>query len=397
MRRVVGEAIVLAGGYGTRLAHLVPDVCKPMAPVAGRPFLRYVLDRLAAQGVRRVVIADGYKREQIEGYFGVAYRGMEVVYSSEDSPLLTGGAAKQALLSCNDDWVLVTNGDTYVEVDLAAMYAAANAAPPGVRAVMAVRRMEDTSRYGTVEVDGGMLVRAFREKEGCASGLVNAGCYLLRRDALADMPPTFSLERDWLELLANTGLLVAVEVDGAFIDIGVPADYSRAQVMMAPFVHGWKLAIFDRDGTLNVDTGHTHRLEELELVPEGVEELQRFSEDSAYKIVVVTNQAGIARGLYSEIQMRAFNEALARRLERAGCRVDAFYYCPHHPDFSGPCGCRKPAPGMLLAAMRDFDVKPEDCVMHGDSDADRLAAEAAGVRFVRIGLHAQESGGRGEK
>lgn len=379
----VEEAIVLAGGFGTRLAHLVPDTCKPMAPVAGRPFLRYVFDRLAAEGVRRVVVADGYRRGQIESFFGACYRGMEVTYSPEDEPLLTGGAIKQALGICRSEWVLVVNGDTYSEADPTEMLAAA-AVPADALAVMAVRRVGDASRYGSVELDGRGAVVAFREKETGAAGLINVGCYLLRRDALGDMPEKFSFEHDWLEPRAGTGSLLASEADGTFIDIGVPEDYRRAQKLLAPLARGWRLAMFDRDGTLNVDKAHTYRVEDLELVPEGVEALRRCSADAGCKITVVTNQSGIARGLYGVDEMRAFNDALIDRLREEGCRVDAVYFCPHHPDFTGPCACRKPEPGMLLAAMRDFDAEPEDCVMYGDAESDRLAAEAAGVRFVRI-------------
>ncbi|WP_165173758.1 NTP transferase domain-containing protein, partial [Adlercreutzia sp. ZJ242] len=124
------EAVVLAGGFGTRLAHVVPGVCKPMAPVAGEPFLRRVLDQLDAAGFARVVIADGYRREQIENYFMGTYRGLEVDYSPEDAPLLTGGALKGALALCARPEVFVLNGDTYLDADFAAMERAL-AADPG--------------------------------------------------------------------------------------------------------------------------------------------------------------------------------------------------------------------------------------------------------------------------
>ena len=119
------EAIILAGGFGTRLAHVVPDVCKPMAPVAGGPFLRYVLDQLDAAGFGHVVIADGYRREQIEQYFMGTYRGLQIDYSPEDEPLLTGGAVKRALALCESPYVFVLNGDTWFDVDFAAMEGAA--------------------------------------------------------------------------------------------------------------------------------------------------------------------------------------------------------------------------------------------------------------------------------
>lgn len=379
------EAIVLAGGFGTRLAHVVPDVCKPMAPVAGRPFLRFIMDQLAAAGFDRAVVADGYRREQIEGFFGSAYRGMAVEYSPENTPLLTGGAVKRALGRCRSGWVFVLNGDTWLDVDFAAMEAAACVAPENASAVVAVKRMRDFERYGTVDVDDAGALTAFHEKRPCEEGLINAGVYLLRRGALDGMPDKFSLESDYFERVVGEGALRAVECAGGFIDIGVPEDYELAQTMLAPLARPWKLAMFDRDGTINEDTGHLHEPEKLELIHETVETMARYAADPECKVVVVTNQAGIAKGLYAEEDMRALHRFMEQELEKYGARVDAWYFCPHHPDFTGECSCRKPAPGMLVAAMRDFDTRPENCVMYGDKPSDEAAAEAAGVEFIFAG------------
>lgn len=376
------EAIVLAGGFGTRLAHVVPDVCKPMAPVAGRPFLRFIMDQLAAAGFDRVVIADGYRREQIEDFFGPAYRGMAIEYSPEETPLLTGGAVKRALDRCESDWVFVLNGDTWLDADFESMEAAAANVSDSVSAVIAVKRMCDFERYGTVDVDADGVLAAFHEKRPCEEGLINAGVYLLRRDALDDMPEKFSLESDYFERTVGDGALRAVECSGGFIDIGVPEDYELAQTMLAPLAKSWKLAMFDRDGTVNVDTGHLHEPEKLELIPSTVDTMRGYSDDPDFKVVVVTNQAGIAKGLYTEADMRRLHRYMEDELEKLGAHVDAWYFCPHHPDYTGPCECRKPAPGMLLAAMRDFEANPSRCVMCGDKPSDEAAAQAAGVEFV---------------
>ena len=375
------EAVVLAGGFGTRLAHVVPDVCKPMAPVAGRPFLRFIMDQLAGAGFDRVVVADGYRREQIEGFFGSAYRGMAIEYSPEETPLLTGGAVKRALGRCRADWVFVLNGDTWLDVDFAAMETAAADAPEDSSAVIAVKRMHDFERYGTVDVDAGGALTAFHEKRPCEEGLINAGVYLLRGDALDGMSEKFSLESDYFERVVGDGALRAVECAGGFIDIGVPEDYELAQTMLASLAKSWKLAMFDRDGTINVDTGHLHEPEKLELIPSTVDTMRAYSVDPDFKVVVVTNQAGIAKGLYTEADMRYLHRYMEGELEKLGVRVDAWYFCPHHPDYTGPCECRKPAPGMLLAAIRDFDSDPSRCVMYGDKPSDEAAAQAAGVVF----------------
>ena len=265
------------------------------------------------------------------------------------------------------------------------METAAEGAPEGVKAAVAVKRMRSFERYGTVDVDAEGTITAFHEKRPCADGLINAGVYLVRRDALDAMPAKFSLESDWFECVVADGALRACVCEGGFIDIGVPEDYERAQQMLAPLARGYRLAMFDRDGTINVDTGHLFEPEKLELVPGTVELMARYAADPECKVVVVTNQAGIAKGLYAEEDMRVLHRFMEQELEKHGARVDAWYFCPHHPDFTGECSCRKPAPGMLLAAMRDFDTRPENCVMYGDKPSDEAAAEAAGVEFIFAG------------
>ena len=379
----VREAVVLAGGFGTRLAHVVPDVCKPMAPVAGEPFLRRVLDLLDSADFARVVIADGHRREQIESYFMGSYRGLEVDYSSEDEPLLTGGAVKKALSMCSRSEVFVFNGDTWLDADFAAMEAALSTRPRA-RCCIASKRMREFDRYGTMDVAPDGYVHGFREKAFCENGLINGGTYLIRRNALKDCPDVFSLEADWFSEAAAEGLLVACEVEGGFIDIGVPEDYERAQGMFKGTGERCRLALFDRDGTINVDTGHLHRIEECEFVEWTLKKMRRYSEEPEWRVAVVTNQAGIAKGLYGVRDMRRLHRQMAERLWELGIRVDAWYYCPHHPDYTGKCSCRKPASGMLERAMRDFCAEPDLCVMYGDKPSDEAAAKAAKVTFFHV-------------
>lgn len=377
------EAIILAGGFGTRLAHVVPDVCKPMAPVAGEPFLRRVLDQLDAAGFARVIIADGYRREQIEDYFMGTYRGLEVDYSSEDTPLLTGGAVRGALRMCARPEVFVLNGDTWLDADFGAMEATLTA-HPGASCCVAAKRMRGFDRYGTLDVAPGGTIRSFREKARCADGLINGGTYLIRRDVLEAEPEVFSLENDWFSRVVADGSLVVCETAGGFVDIGVPEDYERAQSMFAGAGASHRLAMFDRDGTVNVDTIHMHRIDDCELIGPTIEAMRRYSEDPVWRVVIVTNQAGVAKGLYSMEDVRLLHRQMAAMLRRRGVEVDAWYFCPHHPDFTGECGCRKPRPGMLLRAMRDFRAEPTGCVMYGDKRTDLVAAERAAVGCIRM-------------
>jgi len=223
----------LAGGFGTRLRAVVPDLPKPMAPVAGRPFLEILLGALKTKGVERVVLSVGYRAELIIRHFGEHWRGLEIDYAVENTPLGTGGAVRLALSHCGSDPVLVVNGDTFLNLELSALAArgTAEGAP-----LLVARAVPDTARFGRLEVDCGRL-SGFAEKGVSGPGLINAGCYLVPRDLLAEMPADkpFSLENDFLApsgVRAGFGVFVS---DGLFIDIGVPDDYARAQTELAPF------------------------------------------------------------------------------------------------------------------------------------------------------------------
>lgn len=222
------EAIVLAGGFGTRLAHVVSDVPKPMAPVCGKPFLQYILDDLANKGVERVVLAVGYKRECIEEHFGPTYAGIELVYSPEDRPLLTGGAIRQAMGRIRGERAFIVNGDTYFDVSLDEMERAH--VQSGAVLTIAVKPMRCFDRYGTVSTDTNRRVTAFLEKKPCEAGEINGGIYLLEKAEMTAIElEKFSFETAYMEAHVTDRPIYAFRSEGYFIDIGVPEDYARAQ------------------------------------------------------------------------------------------------------------------------------------------------------------------------
>lgn len=221
------EAIILAGGFGTRLRTVVSDVPKPMAPVAGRPFLSYLLDELSRQGYRHVVLATGYLHEKVEACYGREYGGIAIDYAQETSPLGTGGAIVNGLQQCTEERVTVLNGDTLFHVDHTPLLESDHA---GCRLALLLRQVPDAGRYGAVVTDGAGLVTAFREKDPCAgAGLINAGIYRMHRSMLDGHPAgqPFSFEKEVLQPLREP--VRAYALDGYFIDIGVPDDYRRAQ------------------------------------------------------------------------------------------------------------------------------------------------------------------------
>lgn len=226
----IDEAIVLAGGLGTRLRGAVDNVPKPLAPVAGRPFLAWLLDELATQGLRRVVLATGYRGDQIEAALGREWQGMSLEYSREPEPLGTGGAIALAMQRIAGDACFALNGDTWVELDYTAFDRQAAGVPLGV----ALAHVPDVARYGAVFVEGNR-VTGFSEKGMSGPGFINAGVYRLSRSLLHDFPVgvAFSFERDVLVPVAAQEIVAGYAETEGFIDIGVPEEYRRAQARFA--------------------------------------------------------------------------------------------------------------------------------------------------------------------
>ena len=221
------KVLILAGGTGTRLRARVPDLPKPMAPIGARPFLAYLLDHLAAAGFVDVTLSVGYMAAAIREYFGAGYRGVRLSYSEEASALGTGGAIRQALAGSGDTPYLVMNGDTLADIDYRALIERQRARPGHL--AIALRRVDDCARYGAATVRDQVLT-GFSEKGGTGPGLVNTGNYIVtERHLLAAPPSPFSFETDFLQPHCGVLLPGVVISDGYFIDIGIPADFDRAQ------------------------------------------------------------------------------------------------------------------------------------------------------------------------
>lgn len=219
------EAIILAGGMGTRLQNIISDVPKPMAPVNGRPLLQYILSQMSNYNFGHIVLAVGYKSEVIVKYFGNKYKNIKLSYSTEEYPLGTGGAIKKAFRLINGNEAFVLNGDSYNEIDFDEYQQFHIRA--GSRFTIAVKHMENISRFGVVAVKENVCTD-FEEKLSVKSGLVNCGVYLVEKSILEKVKvERFSFEKDILE--KHAGIIVAFRSGGYFLDIGIPEDYIRAQ------------------------------------------------------------------------------------------------------------------------------------------------------------------------
>jgi D-glycero-alpha-D-manno-heptose 1-phosphate guanylyltransferase len=235
---MIKEAIILAGGLGTRLRSVVADLPKCMAPVAGKPFLHYVIDQLREQGIEHFIVSVGYKSERIVSFVNkeyVAASGIDFRFAHEVEPLGTGGAIQLASQQCTDAQVLVCNGDTLFRINTAKLEKVhlAHAA----ECTLCLKPMKDFNRYGAVEINEDGRVITFREKQYYDAGLVNGGVYALdvQRFLANNLPEKFSFEKEYLEKMVVNKKLYAVVQDEYFIDIGIPDDYQRAQNELRQF------------------------------------------------------------------------------------------------------------------------------------------------------------------
>lgn len=228
-------AIILAGGLGTRLRSVVPDLPKPMAPIADRPFLAYQLDYWIAQGIRQFVLSVGYRHEAIIDYFGHSYEGAQLDYAIESRPLGTGGGVLLAMEKLDDEPFLLLNGDTYFAVNLAKLTEFARTS--GSQWCLSLFRTDQDGRYMGLDVSPQGRILSLKSGSGQVGRLANGGVYYVDPRALrsSGLVPgeRYSLEDDILPAALAAGQSVhGVECEGTFIDIGVPDDYRRAPSLL---------------------------------------------------------------------------------------------------------------------------------------------------------------------
>ena len=388
-RATLRQCAILAGGLGTRLGEIVREISKPVLEVGGRPFIAWLMHEMLRFGVEDFVILTGHLSATVEEAVMHAAdalpKRVTITFSEEPLRAGTGGALHHAK-NLLDDRFLLCNGDSLFDCNIAALLRDFAADGPETLARLIVREIPDASRYGTVTLQDD-VVTAFNERpepaQAGAAGLINAGIYALDKRILSQLAETCSLERDVLPELAKAGKLRATPLHGWFVDIGVPEDLAHARRELAACLD--RPALFlDRDGVLNIDHGYVGSRARWEWV-ENAREAVALATDHGWHVFLVTNQAGVARGLYGENDVNALLSWVADELRRAGGTLDDVRYCPYHTEakieaYRRDSEWRKPAPGMLVDLMRAWNIEPRHCLMVGDKDLDMQAAAAAGVR-----------------
>jgi NDP-sugar pyrophosphorylase family protein len=226
-------AAILVGGLGTRLRPVVADRPKVLAPINGRPFLAYLLDQLVEAGLKTVTLCTGYRADMIQDEFGDSYKGLRLIYSKEEESLGTAGALRLALPLLESDPVLVLNGDSYCHVNLPDFYHEYAGQPAG--ASMVLTQVENTARYGAVQVEAGLITHFQEKQDSAGPGWISAGIYLLGQTLLQTIPPgrAVSIEQEMFPAWLERGIGVFYSA-GPFIDIGIPEAYTQATTFFAP-------------------------------------------------------------------------------------------------------------------------------------------------------------------
>ncbi|QFZ81796.1 HAD-IIIA family hydrolase [Variovorax paradoxus] len=398
------QAVILAGGKGTRLAERLNGRPKPLVDVNGTPLLELQVRTLAHHGIDDVVVLVNHAADQIQAFFEQRQFPSRVRLFDDGEPRGTAGA----LLACLDDLddrFIVIYGDTLFDIDIGHMLAAHEASDAD--ATLLLHPNDHPADSDLVEIDASGRVQAFHgypHPDGAElRNLVNAAFYIVEKKALLawrDFPVPCDFAKDLFPAMVRAGAHIAGYVSFEYIkDLGTPKrldkveKHLRSGVVQRASRQCLQKAVFlDRDGTLNVLRDYVRRPADFELLPHAAEAVRAFN-NAEYRVVVVTNQPVLARGEASFDDLQRIHNRLESRLGDAGAYVDAIFFCPHHPDagFAGEvptlkiaCNCRKPQPGMMHEAMTAMNVQAADSWMVGDSTADMLAARRAGLRSVLV-------------
>lgn len=408
------KTILMAGGRGTRISELFPDIPKPLIPIQNIPVLEREIISLRDQGFTDIILTIGYMAEKIQAYFGDGSNlGVHISYFVEDKPL--GNAGALFFLNLEEDFLLL-NADAVFDVDFNRMVEFHKS--HGGLVTLFTHPNSHPYDSGLIIADDKNEVQAWLAKEDVRpefyKNRVNAGLHVISPKALemSDINKDeigkkdtngkikkVDLDRQILKPLCGTHTMFCYDSPEYVKDMGTPEryhsvcrDFEKGVVQAKNLKNKQKAIFLDRDGTINKYVGFLRSTEELELLPDATEAICSIN-TSGYLAVVITNQPVIARGEVTWESLEEIHNKMETELGKQGAYLDGIYFCPHHPhkgyegeipELKFDCDCRKPKPGLLIKASQDLNIDLEKSWMIGDSDSDVQAGEAAGCKAVKI-------------
>lgn len=396
------KVVIMAGGKGTRIAEVNSEVPKPMIPIEGKPILEYQIETLKKQGYDDFILIIGHMGPVITKYFGNGSKfGVKIQYIVEDQPLGTAGALYLLRKEITDDFLLL-NGDIIFDVDIKRF--AEYHKEQGTIATILTHPNSHPYDSGIIIADEKNRVTNWLHKEDerlWYKNRVNAGLHMLspRVFEMFREVKKRDLDRDILKPLIPKRELSIYDSPEYIKDMGTPdryysviEDIKSGKVQAKNLSNKQKAIFLDRDGTINKYVGFLRNIDEFELLDGVAEAIKRINE-SGYLAIVVTNQPVIARGEVSLEELDEIHNKMETLLGQSGAYVDDIFYCPHHPhkgykgerpEYKIECECRKPKPGMLLAAAEKYNIDLSQSWMIGDGENDVEAGKNAGCQVVQI-------------
>ncbi len=397
------KTVIMSGGRGTRISDLFPDIPKPLIPLCGKPVLEHEIMCLREQEFTDIILTVGHMADKIINHFGDGTKfGVHIEYYVETEPLGNAGALFRLKDKLTEDFLLL-NADSVFNVDIN-RFVAFHKAHGGV-ATLFTHPNDHPYDSGLIIANDDKSVRQWLAKEDGRptyyKNRVNAGLHILSPKLLGndiDLPK-IDLDRHLLKPLAGTGTMFCYDSPEYVKDMGTPERYEAVarnfesgRVYARNLRNRQKAIFLDRDGTINKYVGFLKNIDDFDILPT-VSDAIKMINRSGYLAIVVTNQPVIARGEITYSELEEIHNKMETLLGHDGAYLDGIYFCPHHPDsgFEGEvkelkfdCDCRKPKPGMLLQAAKDFNIDLEQSWIIGDGEHDVKAGEAADCRTKRI-------------
>jgi len=398
------QAVILAGGKGTRLREVSQGLPKPMIPILGKPLLQHLIEQCVTHNICNIKLLVSYKKEVIIDFFGDGRRyGVSIQYIVEDIPRGTAGALIDALSELEEQF-LVIYGDTFFDIDLDSFWEF-HQSHAGDASIF-LHPNDHPQDSDLVEVDSSFRVQKihpYPHDNQWRQNLVNAAMYMFNKNALQDvdlLSKRPDIAKNLFPLMLESRKNLYGYISTEYIkDMGTPNRLSKVEEdinsgkVWSLKKHIPKMAIFiDRDGTINKEVGHLSKLDQFELIDGAGEAIRKINKAGILSIVV-TNQPVVARGELTESDLQVIHNKMDTLLGREGAYIDRLCYCPHHPDtgFEGEikelkfdCDCRKPKIGLFNQAKNLLNIVLEKSWMIGDSARDIQAAKNAGMKSVLV-------------